>query len=80
MGVTVKLNIKGIRSILKGPGATAEVARLAHRGAQQAGDGFGSVVKPGKYTARAFIQTEDAAGAKRQSDEAVLERVVGSLR
>lgn len=78
--VRVKLKISGIRKVLKGSAATGEVARVAARGAQQAGDGFGFVVKPGRYTARAFIQTEDAEGRRRQDDDAVLERVMGSLR
>lgn len=78
--VKVKLNIKGIREVLKGRAATETVAAVAGRGARQAGDGFGYVVKPGRYTARAFIQTESLEGAKRQADEAVLERVMGSLR
>ncbi len=78
-GTRVKLKIRGIRKVLKGAGATREVARIAARGARDAGEGFGYVVKPGRYTARAFIQTEDGTGRKRQSDEAVLERVMGSL-
>ena len=77
---SVKLKIRGIRQVLQGAGATGEVARIAHRGAEQAGEGFGYVVKPGRYTARAFIQTVDDEGARRQSDDAVLERVMGGLR
>lgn len=77
--VTVRLKLAGIRKVLKGSEATAEVARIAARGARDAGEGFGFVVKPGRYTARAFIQTEGVEGAKRQSNDAVLERVMGSL-
>lgn len=76
----VKLQIRGIREVLKSPGATKEVARRANRAAQAAGEGFGYVVKPGRYTARAYVQTEDSTGEKRQADEAVLERAMGSMR
>lgn len=76
----VKLNQKGVRAILKGPGQK-EVARVAHAAAAEAGEGFESVVKPHKYTGRAFVQTKHGTdGAARQAREKVLQRVVGKRR
>jgi len=75
---TVKLNIRGLNALMTSAPVTAQVAREAKRRAQQAGPNFEAVVKPHRWTARAFIQTANAAGAKEQADNAVLERVLGS--
>src|SRR5690606_33120383 len=55
----------------------SEIARRAHRMAASAGAGFEAVVKPHKYTARAFVQTRDQVGRVRQATEAVLQRTLG---
>jgi hypothetical protein len=73
-GVKVKLSIKGIREVLKSSPVQSEVARRAKRIAAAAGEGFEAVVKPHKYTSRAFVQTESNEGRQRQADDAVLER------
>jgi hypothetical protein len=78
--VQVKLNIRGIREVLKSQPVQSEVARRASRAAGAAGEGFEMVVKPHRYTSRAFVQTADSAGAKRQAEEAVLERALGAAR
>ena len=75
--VQVKLKLGGIKKVLRSHPVQSEVARLAKRMSDAAGEGFEYVVKPHRYTARAFVQTKDAAGARRQAKEHVLERVVG---
>lgn len=79
-GVRVKLKIKQIREILKSSPVQAEVARRAKRMASAAGPGFEAVIKPHKYTARAFVQTDSAESRKRQADDAVLERALDAGR
>lgn len=80
MTVRVKLRISGVREVLRSAPVQSEVARRAARIAAAAGDGFEMVVKPHKYTSRAFVQTDSAAGAKRQAEEAVLQRAMGAGR
>lgn len=79
MSVTVKLKIKGIRALLKTVGQ-AEVARRAKRGAAAAGEGFEAVIKPHKHTGRAFVQTADETGRKREANEKVLVRALDAMR
>lgn len=73
---TVKLNLPGLNAVLR----SAQPVLDAHgrRMAMAAGDGFEYQPKPHRWTARGFVQTADRTGRKRQSDEAVLERVMGS--
>jgi len=78
--VRVKLNIRGIRKLLKSDAVQSDVAARAARAARAAGEGFEAVVKPHKYTSRAFVQTADAEGARRQAKEAVLERSLDAMR
>lgn len=78
----VRLKIGNIRKLLKSIPVQSEVARKAHLMAQDAGQGFEYVVKPHRYTARAFVQTDltDDTGRRRQAEEHVLQRVVGRRR
>lgn len=78
--VRVKLNMKGIRQLLRSSEVQGEVARRAQRGAAAAGEGFEAVVKPHKYTARAFVQTADETGRKREAESKVLNRALGAMR
>lgn len=68
--VRVKLKIRGIREVLKGPEVTAELARRVKRAAAVAGPGFEGIVKPHKYTGRGFVQTANDEGRKRQAEDA----------
>lgn len=79
MDITVKLNLKGINALMTSRPVVAEVAARAHRMAREAGEGFEAVVKPHRYTARAYVQTDldNPIGAQRQAAEHVLERVLG---
>ncbi len=76
----VKLNMKGIRAVLKSQPVIDEVARRAHRIKMAAGDGFVVVVKPHKYTARAFVQTDTPEAARRQAESKVLNRALDAGR
>ena len=78
--VKVKLKLRGINKVMKSPEVQSAVARRAQRIAAAAGEGFEPVVNPAKYTARAFVRTADATGRKRQAEDAVLERALGSSR
>lgn len=80
MAARVKLNLKGINALMTSQPVQAEVARRAHRMAREAGDGFEAVVKPHRWTARAFVQTDldNPDGARRQATDHVLERVLGN--
>ena len=65
---------------MKSDPVQSEVARRAQRIAAEAGPGFEMVVKPARYTARAFVRTADAAGAVRQARDNVLERALDAGR
>ena len=78
--VRVKLKIRGIREVLRSAPVQAEVARRARRMAQAAGSGFESIVKPHKYTARAFVQTASQEGRRREANEKVLTRALDAGR
>ena len=76
MAVQVKLNLRGLNRLMTSRGVTDRVRREARRMAESAGPGFEAVVSPHPYTARAYVQTADREGRRRQADEHVLERVV----
>lgn len=78
--VRVKLRIRDIRKLLKSNPVQSEVARRARRMANAAGPGFESVVKPAKFTSRAFVQTNSAEGRKRQAEQNVLQRSLNAGR
>lgn len=78
--VRVKLNQRGVREVLKSSPVQADLSARAARAARAAGPGFGAVTKPHKYTSRAFVQTVDDEGRKRQAEDAVLERSLDAAR
>jgi len=78
MTVRVKLNLKGINALMTSREVTGAVIREAQRMQAEAGENFEYDVSPHRYTARAYIRAANAAGAKEQQENAVLERVVGS--
>lgn len=80
MATTVKLNMRGIREVLKGPEVTADLARRSKRVEAAAGDGFEAVVKPGKYTARAYVQSAGRKGDEREASEKALTRALDAAR
>ena len=78
--VKVALKIKGINTLMKSAPVQSEVARRAQRIAAEAGEGFEVIVKPARYTARAYVRTADATGRRRQAESAVLERSLDAGR
>lgn len=78
--VTVKLKIRGINTVLTSAPVVSDLARRAQRIADAAGEGFERSVNPTKRTARAYVRTADAKGARRQATGAVLERAMGAGR
>ena len=58
----------------------AEVDRIGEAMAADAGAGFEYRSSRHKWTGRGFVGVADAAGARRQAREAVLERVVSRRR
>ena len=76
----VTLKLSGIRKVLRSPEVTALVARKAKRAAAAAGPGFESVVKPHKYTARAFVQTATPEAAKAEAENKTLTRSLDAMR
>lgn len=80
MTVRVRLKIGAIRKILRSAPVTAEVARRAQRAAAAAGPGFEAVVKPHKYTSRAFVQTGTPEAARAEAENKALTRALGAMR
>ena len=80
MTVKVKLSIKGVRQVLKSGPVQSDLARRASRIAAAAGEGFVAVVKPHRYTSRAFVQTDTTEARERQAEGAVLERAMDAGR
>ena len=76
----VKLKLRGIRQVLRSDAVQADLAKRARRGAQAAGPGIVAVVKPHKYTARAFVETENEEGRIREAKDKVLNRALGAMR
>lgn len=78
---TVKLHIGALRKLWRGPEVTAEVARRAQRAAATSPEVLTAVVKPHRYTARAFVQTQDTDEARRrEAEEKHLTRSMDALR
>jgi hypothetical protein len=78
--VRVKLSIRGVRDVLKSSAVSSELARRAGRIRNAAGEGFSMVVKPHRYTARAFVQSDTAAADKREAESKVLTRALDAGR
>lgn len=79
-GIRVKLKISGVRQTLKGQDVQSDLARRASRIAAAAGEGFEAVVKPHRYTARAFVQSTGVEGDKREAESKVLTRALDAGR
>lgn len=74
--VNVRLKIRGINELMTSRPVTALVVREARRMAAEAGPNFEYDVVPHKWTARAYVRPANAAGAREQAENAVLERVI----
>lgn len=80
--VRVKLKMKGLNALMTSRPVQSDLARRAHRMASDAGEGFEAVVRPHRFTSRAYVQTDpdNPVGRRRQADEHVLQRVLGASR
>lgn len=79
--VRVKLKLPGLNKLMRSAPVQAEVDRVGRRVAAAAGEGFAySTPRPHKWTARGYVQTNSADGAKRQAEDAVLERAISEAR
>lgn len=74
--VNVRLKLKGINELMTSRPVTALVVREARRMAAEAGPNFEADIVPHRWTARAYVRPANAAGAREQADNAVLERVI----
>lgn len=79
--VRVRLKMGGLRRLLRSNEVQSEVARRARRGASAAGPGIEAVVKPHRYTSRAYVQTEDTDEARRnEAKNKTLLRALDAMR
>lgn len=76
MSIKVKLKLPGINKVMKSAPVKELVELTAYHMFEAAGDGFNALIVPHKWTPRAYIQTDDEVGRRRQAEEHVLERVV----
>lgn len=74
--VRVVLKMRGLNELMRSAPVQSMLDQRGRRMAAEAGDGFAYVSRPHRWTARGFVQTNSAEGARRQANEAVLERVV----
>lgn len=74
--VNVRLKIRGINELMTSRPVTELVVREARRMAAEAGPNFEADIVPHKWTARAYVRPANAAGAREQAENAVLERVI----
>lgn len=79
--VRVKLNIGGVRKLLRSNEVQSDLARRATRAAAAAGPDYEAIVKPHRYTARAFVQTKDTDDARRrEAEDKNLTRALDAMR
>lgn len=77
--VRVRLKLKGLNQLMTSAPVQAEVDRAGRKIAAAAGDGFVYTYrKPHKWTARGFVQVNSEDGARRQAEDAVLERAMSA--
>lgn len=79
--VRVKLKLSGLNKLMRSAPVQAEVDRVGRRIARNAGEGFAySTPRPHRWTARGFVQTDSVEGARRQAEDAVLERAMSAAK
>lgn len=78
--VQVKLNIRGINAVMTSAPVADEVARRAYRIAGAAGPNFEMVVKPHRYTARAYVRAANDEGRKEEARDKKLTRAIDAGR
>lgn len=78
--VRVKLNIRGINRLMRSTPVQDRLDEIGDEIANDAGDGFEYAPSSHKWTARGYVQVATGTGARRQAEEAVLDRVAGTRR
>lgn len=77
--VDVRLKLTGLNKVMRSPEVQAVVNEKAYRLASAAGPGHRAVVSPHKWVARAFVEQEDAAQAKKDPNGLSLLRALGHV-
>lgn len=80
MAENVKLTLAGVNAIMTSRAAQAIVDSIGRDMAAAAGDGFGYVARPHRYTARGYVQPTNARARRRQMRDAVLEQALGQVQ
>lgn len=78
--VDVKLNLRGINQLMTSQPVVAMVSERSARIARAAGANFERIVRPHRYTARAFVRASNAAGAAEEARSKVLTRALDAAR
>lgn len=78
MTVRVKLNLRGVNTLMTSAPVQSMVAQRAARIARAAGPNFEYVVNPHKYTARAYVRPANAEGAKEEARDKTLTRAISA--
>lgn len=74
--VKVRLNLRGINAVMRSSPVHDRLDELGEAMAADAGDGFEYFPNTHRWTARGYVQVADGDGARRQAEDAVLERVM----
>lgn len=78
--VRVRLNLRGINRLMRSEPVQDRLDEIGDAMADDAGDGFEYAPSTHKWTARGYVQVATGTGARRQAEEAVLDRVAGTRR
>ncbi len=78
--VDVKLNLRGLNRLMTSQPVVAMVSERAARIARAAGPNFERVVRPHRYTARAFVRAANSEGAAEEARSKVLTRALDAGR
>lgn len=78
--VQVRLNLPALNRLMAGNTMQAQADRIGRAMAADAGAGFEYRPRRHRWTAGGVVGTADVEGARRQADDAVLERVVSRRR
>ena len=74
--VNVKLKLIGLNKVMRSAAVQSRVNAVAYRMKDAAGPGHKVTVKPHRWGARAFVEQEDAAQARKDPDAI---RLLGAL-
>lgn len=78
--VRVRLKLKGLNELMRSSAVQDRLDEVGESMASDAGDGFEYAPSPHRWTARGYVQPSTGTGARRQAEDAVLDRVAGTRR